>query len=130
MTVYDSSVLIDYLAGEDEAVDYVERRQDKRAIAPQLVLFEVYQGELFKSGTPDFDAVDDALGWLSVVEDPSGIARAAAELQDELHDCGDLLAARDAFVAGTAKHLGEPLAVADSDFDVEGIDELLDVDFV
>ncbi|WP_281372858.1 PIN domain-containing protein [Halosimplex rubrum] len=38
--------------------------------------------------------------------------------------------ARDAFIAGTAKHLDEPLAVADSDFDVEGIDELLDVDFV
>lgn len=94
------------------------------------MLFEVYQGELFRSGAPDFDAVDDALDWLSVVEEPSGTARAAAELQDELHDYGDLLAARDAFIAGTARHLGEPLAVADSDFDVDGIDELLDVDFV
>jgi tRNA(fMet)-specific endonuclease VapC len=130
MTVYDSSVLIDYLDGDSDAVDYVERRQDQRAIAPQLVLFEVYQGELFKSGPPEFDAVDDALEWLAVVEDPSGIARAAAELQHELHDSGDLLAARDAFVAGTARQLGDPLAVADSDFDVEGIDELLDVDFV
>jgi len=130
MTVYDSSVLIHYLDGDPGAIDYIEDQQDRRAVAPQLVLYEVYQGELFRSGGPDFDAVDDALDWLSVVEEPSGTARAAAELQDELHDYGDLLSARDAFIAGTASHLGEPLAVADSDFDVEGIDELLDVDFV
>ncbi|QLH81530.1 PIN domain-containing protein [Halosimplex pelagicum] len=130
MTVYDSSVVIDYLDGESAAVDYVEHQQNRRAVAPQLVLFEVYQGELFKSGPPDFDAIDDALDWLAVVEDPSGIARAAAELQNQLHESGDLLAARDAFVAGTARRLGEPLAVADSDFDVDGIDELLDIDFV
>ncbi|QPV61390.1 PIN domain-containing protein [Halosimplex litoreum] len=130
MTVYDSSVLIHYLDGETGAVDYVEHHQNRRAVAPQLVLFEVYQGELFKSGPPDFDAVDDALGWLSVVEKSSGIARAAAELQGELRDRGELLAARDAFIVGTARQLGEPLAVADSDFDVDGIDELLDVDFV
>ena len=55
MTLYDSSVLIDYLDGERDAVRYIECHRGQRTIAPQLVLFEVYQGEVFKSGPADFD---------------------------------------------------------------------------
>jgi len=61
MTLYDSSVLIGYLDGEEDAVDYVRTHLDQRAVAPPLVLFEVYQGEVFKTGPADFDAVDGAL---------------------------------------------------------------------
>lgn len=43
---------------------------------------------------------------------------------------GEPLAARDAFIAGTAMPLDERFVVADSDFDVEGITDLLDIDFV
>jgi len=129
MTLYDSSVLIDYLDGVDGAVDYVETNLDRRAVAPPLVLFEVYQGEVFKSGAADFDAVDRALGWLTVVDGTPELARAAAELQNELQARGEPLAPRDAFVAGAAKGLDERLAVADSDFDVEGIRDVLTVDF-
>lgn len=65
MTLYDSSVLIDYLDGGDAVVDYVENHLDERAVAPPLVMFELYQGEVFKSGPADFDAVDGALGWVN-----------------------------------------------------------------
>lgn len=130
MTVYDSSVLIDYLDGVSVAVDYVENHFDERAVAPPLVEFEVYQGEVFKSGPADFDAIDAALEWLTVVDETTELARAAAELQNDLHRQGAALAARDAFVAGTAKGLDESLVVADSDFDVEGITDDLDVDFL
>ncbi len=130
MTVYDSSVLIDYLDGVQAAIDYVERHSDERAVAPPLVAFEVYQGEVFKSGPAEFDAVDAALDWLTVIDGSAELARTAAELQAHLHEQGEVLAARDAFVAGTAAILGEPLAVADADFDVEGITDRLEVDFV
>lgn len=130
MTLYDSSVLIDYLDGDDGAVNYVEAHLDERAVAPPLVMFEVHQGEVFKAGPADFDAVEDALEWVSVIEETADLARAAAELQNELHSRGHALAARDAFIAGTAKGLGERLAVADSDFDVEGITDVLDVDLI
>ncbi|WP_435335911.1 PIN domain-containing protein [Haloarchaeobius sp. TZWWS8] len=130
MTLYDSSVLIDYLDGNDDAVDYVEKHADERAVAPPLVMFEVYQGEVFRAGDADFDAVDNALEWLTVVDETAELARAAAELQNDLHSRREALAARDTFIAGTAKGLNERLAVADSDFDVEGITEVLDVDFV
>jgi tRNA(fMet)-specific endonuclease VapC len=38
MTLYDSSVLIDYLAGVDEAVEYLELTIDERAVTPPFVL--------------------------------------------------------------------------------------------
>lgn len=130
MTLYDSSVLIDYLAGRNAAVEYVASRVDERAVAPPLVLFEVYQGEVFKSGTTDLDAVDEALTWVDVIEPSAATARAAAAIQDELRAGGEPLAARDAFIAGSAALRDERLAVADGDFDVDGITDSLDVDFV
>lgn len=130
MTLYDSSVLIDYLDGDADAANYVDAHLDERAVAPPLVVFEVYQGEVFKSGPADFDAVDSALDWLTVVDERRDHARVAAELQDRLQRAGASLAARDAFIAGAAKALGEPLAVADSDFHVEGITDVLAVDFL
>ena len=130
MTLYDSSVLIDYLDGDDAAVDYVDDHATERAVVPSLVLFEVYQGEVFKSGPADFDAVDRALTWLTVVDGTRDVARTAAELQAELQARGDALAARDAYIAGTADVLDERLAVSDPDFAVDGLTDVLDVDFV
>jgi predicted nucleic acid-binding protein len=130
MTLYDSSVLIDYLDGDDDAVAYVQSHLDERAVCPALVLYEVYQGEVFKSGSADFGAVDDALEWITVVEENGDLARAAAELQAALVRDGTPLAARDAFIAGAASALDETLAVSDADFDVDGIGEHLDLDFV
>ncbi|MDZ5811450.1 PIN domain-containing protein [Halorubrum sp. AD140] len=130
MTLYDSSVLIDYLAGRDAAVEYVASCVDDRATAPPLVLFEVYQGEVFKTDATDLEAVDEALTWVDVVESSASSARAAATLQDELRAEGEPLAARDAYIAGVAALRDERLAVADADFDVDGITDRLDVDFV
>jgi hypothetical protein len=130
MTLYDSSVLIDYLAGDGTAIDYIEAQLDERAVAPPLVLFEVYQGEVFKSGPMDLTAVDGALEWLTVVDTTGAHARAAAELQAACHQHGEPLAARDAFVAGTALALGERLVVADADFDVAGLSDALSVDIL
>jgi tRNA(fMet)-specific endonuclease VapC len=128
MTLYDSSVLIDYLDGRDEAVNYVRRNLEERAVAPPLALYEVYQGEVFRSGPANFDAVDGALEWLVVLDETRDLARAAAELRDNLANDGGPLSARDAFIAGTAKGLDERLAVSDGDFDVPGITDELDVD--
>lgn len=130
MTLYDSSVLISYLAGESAAVDYVTAHSDERAIAPPIVMFEVYQGEVFKSGPADFAAVDGALKWLTVIDETAELARSAGELQAKLRDRGEPLSARDAFIAGVAYGLDERLVVADADFDISGIKDVLTVDFL
>ncbi|MDL5360994.1 hypothetical protein [Halalkalicoccus sp. NIPERK01] len=80
MTLYDSSVLIDYLDGVDETVRYIETRYDERTITIPLVMFELYQGEVFKSGPAAFDAVDGALDWLTVIEETPDLARSAGDL--------------------------------------------------
>ena len=128
--LYDSSVLIDYLDGVEAAVSYVEDHSDQRAVAPSLVLFEIYQGEVFRSGKTDFEAVDGALGWVHVADETPEVARRAAELQDRLRRDGVPLTARDAYIAGAADALDERLVVADADFDVDGIDDVLDVTFL
>lgn len=130
MTLYDSSVLIDYLDGRDDAVAYIRDRHDERAVAPPLVLYEVYQGEVYKSGPATFDAVDAALEWLVILDETRNHARTAAELQNDLAVDGTPLAARDAFIAGTAKALGERLAVSDADFDVPELTDVIDVDIL
>lgn len=130
MTLYDSSVLIDYLDGDADAVAYVEAHVDERALTPPLAMFEVYQGEVFKAGPAEFDAVDGALGWVTVVDETQELARAAAHLQNDLAGDGTPLSARDAFIAGAAAGLGERLVVADADFKVDGITDRLDVDFL
>lgn len=130
MTLYDSSVLIDYLDGDAAAVEYIEAHRGERAIAPPLVMFEVYQGEVFKSGPMDLAAVDGALEWLTVLNTTATHARTAAELQAALLQRGEPLAARDAFIAGTAMALGERLVVADADFDVAGLHDALSVDIL
>ncbi|GAB3687535.1 hypothetical protein GCM10028857_20720 [Salinarchaeum chitinilyticum] len=130
MTCYDSSVLVDYLDGDEDAVEFVANRAEERAVAPPIVAFELYQGEVFKTGTTAFDDLEEALAWLDIVEETPAMARAAAELQDQLHQQGAALSARDAFIAGSAIELGETLAVADDDFDVDGVRDALDVAFV
>ncbi|WP_293029280.1 PIN domain-containing protein [Natronococcus sp.] len=130
MTLYDSSVLIEYLDGDDDVVSYVESHLDERAVAPPLALFEVYQGEIFKNGPTNLSAVDGALEWVTTVETAGETARAAGELQDELRDQGQPLAARDAFIAGAAIAHDEPLVVADADFDVAALTDLLEVTFL
>ena len=130
MTLYDSSVVIDYLAGQSAAVEYVSTHSGDTAHILPLALFEVYQGEVFKSGPADFAAVDDALSWLTVVDETAAIARAAGELQDALRTDGTPLAARDGFIAGAAVARDERLVVADSDFDVPGLGARISIELI
>lgn len=130
MVLYDASVLIDYLAGDEDVVGYVERHASQRSITVPLVLYEIYEGEIFRTGTTDFDALDGRLGWLDVVETDRHVALAAGELQNELEAAGAYLAPRDAFIAGAAQALSEPLATRDSDFDGELLRDHVDVDLL
>ena len=130
MVLYDSSVLIDYLDGVEAAVSYAEAHADERAITVPLVVFEIYQGEVYKAGEADFDAVDEALDWLVVVEESAALARDAAELLEFVASRGSPLAARDAYIAGAAASLDERLVASDSDFDTDALGERLVVDLI
>lgn len=130
MVLYDSSVLTDYLDGVDAAVDYAEAHADERAATIPLALFEMYQGEVYKSGAADFDAVDDALDWLVIADESVRLACDASELLAFVASRGSSLAARDAYVAGAAMSLDEHLVASDADFDTDALREKLPVDLL
>ena len=127
MVVLDSSVLIDYLAGDDEVVSFVEAHAGDRLTTVPLVAFEVYQGEVFKSSPADFDELDARLRWLTVVRLSDEHPRRSAELQDRLHRAGAALSPRDAYIAGAAYARNEALAHRDSDFDSDVLAEEIEL---
>jgi len=65
-----------------------------------------------------------------VIEETEASARASSELQNDLRENGEPLAARDAFIAGAAHSLGERLVVADDDFDVVSLTDAVPVGFL
>ena len=130
MVLYESSVLIDYLDGVDSVLTYIEGHADERAVTIPLVLFEVYQGEVYKSGATDFAAVEQALDWVEVIDESAVLARDAAELLDFLASRGSAFAARDAYIAGAAAGLEQRLAVSDADFDTDALRERVEIDLL
>jgi hypothetical protein len=131
MTVFDSSVLIDYLDGDDTVVTYAEDHAREDIKTPHLALYEVYLGELYTAGEPDFAAIDDALSWVNVVnEQGPRFSRHAAQLMARLQDEGCTLAYRDGFIAASAWSLEERLVTRDSDFDTPEIRSEIDVDVI
>lgn len=127
MVLFDASTLIAYLSGDEAVVAFLESHADERTITVPLVLFEVYQGEIFKSSPTDFDELDRRLEWLTVVETDQSTARRAAELQRHCHGAGAPLAPRDAFIAGSAYATGDPLVHRDGDFGADALGEFIEV---
>jgi hypothetical protein len=109
---------------------HAETHADERAVTVPLALFEIYQGEVYRSGAADFDAIDDALDWLVIADESAGVARDAAELLAFVASRGSSLAARDAYVAGAAMSLDERLVASDADFDTDALREKLPVDLL
>lgn len=131
MTLLDSSFLISYLDGDPASVAYAEDHAGEAAKTIPLALYEVYLGELYTAGEPDFDAVEEALKWVTTVNSQSArYSRRAAELMSRLHDTGTQLAFRDGYIAAAAWELDETLATRDTDFDAPEVRDEIDVDLV
>jgi predicted nucleic acid-binding protein len=128
MTLYDSSFLIDYLDGDQEVVTYATEHAAEQAKTTQLALYEVYLGELYTDGDPDFDALDDALEWVQpVAREGPRFGRRAAELMARLHDAGSSLAYRDGYIAASAWATDDTLVTRDSGFDTPALRDEIDV---
>jgi len=131
MTLYDSSFLIDYLNNEPEPIEYAEQHSHKQAKTIHLVLYEVYLGELHTTGEPDFEAVENALEWITVVDYQSErTSRTAAELIAQIHKTGAPLGSIDGFIAAAAWELNETLVTRDADFDTPALRDEIDVAIV
>jgi predicted nucleic acid-binding protein len=125
MTVVDTSVIIDYLAGVDDVVRRVDRQES--LLTSSVCIYEVLEGEVFGPGRTDIYQARQEFSRVQSLEFNETLAMEAARLQSELQAEGETLAARDVMVAATARSTGDMLAVADSDFQTEPLEGLIDV---
>jgi hypothetical protein len=125
MTFLDSSVVIDYLDGVDHVVEFVD---DQSALLTSSVcVYEVLAGDVFSAGETDLVGTRDAFGRVTAVDFTEELATEAARMQRRLLESGAPMGPRDLFVAAAARSTGHELVVSDSDFDTDGLRELMSV---
>lgn len=126
MTVLDSSVLIDYLDGVEEVVTFVDEQPPPHRTST-ICVYELLAGAVFASGDTDVEQARADFGRVDTIPFTEDVAIEAARLQAALLETGAAMSPRDCFVAATARSAGEPLVVSDSDFDTDGLRDLLSV---
>lgn len=123
MIALDTTFLLDYLDGVDDAAAYLEDHEDKPFFAPSLALFEVYRGAARTGGADQVERVESALDWVEPLPLDAPAAREAALVEAELLAAGDPVNLGDALIAGVCRHNGARVVTRDRDFDrVPGLD--------
>lgn len=116
MICFDTSVLVDYLRGEE----YVEQLLDgtnESVGVPQLARYELYVGAE-RSDDPNEtpSAVADALAWTETLGFTDDVARDAAAIRATLLDAGAEIGVADTLIAGTARNASATLVACDDHF--------------
>lgn len=125
MTVLDSSVIIDYLDGVEEVVEFVDEQQI--LVTSSICIYEVLAGEVFSAGETDLIEARENFGRVAAVDVSEEVAFEAARMESHLLDAGTPMSPRDLMIAATARSEGKELVVSDTDFDTDGLRELLSV---
>lgn len=117
MICFDTSVLVDYLRGEE----YVETLLDgmnERVCVPHLVRYELYVGaERSDDPSETPDAVDAAIAWTETLEFTDDASRDAAAIRATLLDAGAVIGVADTLIAGTTRNADATLVTADDHFE-------------
>jgi len=127
MITTDTSFLIDYLDGADEAADFVQSHRDQPFYAPTLALFEAYRGGARTGGPDAIDRIEEALQFVQPLPLDAAVAREASMLEAELLDSGNPINLGDVLIAATCRHHGARLVTDDGHF--ENVDGLEVVDY-
>ena len=117
MICFDTSVLVDYLRGED----YVEHLLDgtnEQVGVPRLARYELYVGvERSDDPTETPDTVAAAIAWAETLGFTDDVARDAAAIRASLLDDGAVIGVADTMIAGTAREANATLVTADDHFE-------------
>ena len=125
MTLLDSSVIIDYLDGVEEVVEFVD--EQSVLVTSSICIYEVLAGEVFSTGEADLIEARENFGRVGTVDFSEEVAFEAARMQIRLLESGTPMSPRDLMIAATARSEGTELVVSDTDFDTDGLRELLTV---
>ena len=124
MTFLDSSTIIEYLRDNQAVIDYLDTRQPWWTST--ICVFEVLNGP---AGSPNFDPIEERQTFSGVraLEFNEQLALEASRLQDASVKDGSELSHRDAMIAATAHSTGDEYVVADSDFETEPLEDVMEV---
>lgn len=124
MTFLDSSTIIEYLRGNQTVIDYLDK--GKPWWTSTICVFEVLNGP---AGIPGFDPTEERqkFGGVHALEFNEQLALDAARMQDTAVKDGSELSHRDAMIAATARSTGDEYVVADSDFQIAPLEDLMRV---
>lgn len=116
MLAFDTTFLVDYLDGDDEAGEYLAEIQQRVFFAPTLALFEVYRGAGRSAGPEGIETVAESLDWVEPLPLTNAAALEAAEIEEELLDAGRPVNLGDVLIAGICRNNGATLVTRDEDF--------------
>ena len=115
MKLVDTSFLIDYARGDDAAIAYLAAHDSEEIGAPTIVLSELYRGLMITQEMTQAEAMSK-YEWVQPVPFTNETAAEAAEIYANLRADGEMITKSDIYIAGTARSLGVPLVVDDTDF--------------
>lgn len=115
MKLVDASFLIDYARGDDAAIAYLAAHDSEEIGAPTIVLSGLYRGLMITQEMTQAEAMSK-YEWVQPVPFTNETAAEAAEIYVTLRADGEMINKSDIYIAGTARSLGVPLVVDDTDF--------------
>jgi hypothetical protein len=124
MTFLDSSTIIEYLRNDATVTASLDERNPWWTST--ICVFEVLNSP---ASDPDFDPVEErqTFGGVRALEFTEQLAIDASRLQHAAIEGGTELSPRDAMIAATARSTGDEYVVADSDFEIQPLEERMDV---
>jgi hypothetical protein len=125
VTFLDSSVIIDYLDGVEEVVEFVN--EQPTLVTSSICIYEVLAGEVFSAGETDLIGARENFGRVTALDFSEEVAFEVARMQNRLLESGTPMSPRDLMIAATARSEGKELVVSDVAFDTEGLRELLSI---
>ena len=124
MTFLDSSTIIEYLRGDGEVEEYLDKREPWWTST--ICVFEVLNGP---AGSSNFDPIEErqTFGGVQALEFNEQLALEASRLQDASVRDGSELSPRDAMIAATARSTGDEYVVADEDFETDPLEDVMEI---
>lgn len=119
MKLLDTTFLIHYWAGREDARDYLERHEESEFATTTLNIKEIAVGRALQ-GKPDRHEVLSTFDWVHVVPFQTEHAFVAGELEAELHRDGSVNQDKinsligDVLIAAVAKELGASVVTKNS----------------
>ena len=117
----DTSMLAEYLSGDQRVKDKIEEAEVVRASS--ITFFELFRGALRSDHSEhDVEVVDKKLDWIEKEGFQGEAVKEMAEIEKNLEDEGEKINLVDILIAAAARTQNSKLLTADNDFQkVDGL---------